>query len=83
KLNQAIAIAYAGDIGKAIAKATALQQHVMLKKSFLPWAALAHLHAKNGCAEEAYVCVEKAKTLGGTPQEQALMLQQVKRFLQG
>ena len=83
KLNQSIAVAYAGDTNKAIAQAKALQQNNLLKKSHMPWAVLAHLHAKNNNTEEAYRCLEKAKALGGTPQEQLLMLQQVERILQG
>ena len=83
KLNQAIAIGYAGEINEAIIRVEQLQQHPLLRSSHMPWATLAHLHAKAGCADQAYTCMDKAKSLGGTPQEQALMLQQVERSLQG
>ena len=81
KLNQAIAIGYAGNINEAIKRVETLRKHKLLAQSHMPWAVLAHFHAKFGNSTQAYACVEKSKALGGTPQEKNLMLQQVQRLL--
>ncbi len=81
ELNQAIAIGYAGEITHAIEKIEKLQQHKALKNSHMPPAVLAHLHAKAGNHQQAYASADIAKTIGGTPREHQLMMQQIERLL--
>jgi len=50
--------------------------------SHLPRATLAHLHAKAGNKEKALLFSDEAKKLGGTPHEQALMMDQIYRLLE-
>ncbi|MCF6208839.1 MAG: hypothetical protein L3J61_05595 [Ghiorsea sp.] len=82
KLNQAIAMAYTGNIHEAITRVKTLQKHKLLAQSHMPWAVLAHFHAKLGDSKQASACLEQSKSLGGTPQEQALMQLQVSRALE-
>jgi len=82
-LNQAIAIAYAGDVSLGIAKVKDLQGHPALKKSHMPLAILAHLDAKSGNAELAYKQAEASIALGGTAHEHRLLMQQIQRQLAG
>lgn len=81
RLNQAIAIGYAGDISGAIKQVESLEGHKALKNSHMPSAILAHLNAKAGRKKQAYVLAKKAKKMGGTPYEHRLMMQQIERLL--
>ncbi len=81
ELNLAIALAYAGDTQKAIQNLHVLCGHRSLKKSFMVWAALAHVYALTGQRALAYENAYKAKQLGGTPHEHHLMMQQLERLL--
>lgn len=83
KLNQAIAIAYAGNIERGITLVEALQTEPVFNKSHLPMAVLAHMNAMLGKAELAQLQVEKSLSLGGTEHEQQLLKQQVQRLLNG
>ncbi|MCJ8337384.1 MAG: sigma-70 family RNA polymerase sigma factor [Pseudomonadales bacterium] len=80
-LNQAIAIAYAGDNSLGIEKVKDLQGHPALKKSHMPLAILAHLHARSGDAELAYQQADESIALGGTAHEHRLLIQQIQRQL--
>jgi len=80
-LNQAIAVAYAGDVKLGIAKVKVLQEHPALKRSHMPLAILAHLHAKTGNAELAYQQADESIALGGTAHEHRLLMQQIQRQL--
>lgn len=79
RLNQAVAIAYAGEISTAIKSVISLQSQKIFKGSHLPTATLAHLYAKAGNKSQAYAYAEKSKKLGGTVAEQALMMKQIDR----
>ncbi len=81
KLNQAIAIAYQGDEQRALQRVAAIQAKHGMEHSHLPFAILAHIHAKSGNSAEAYQFAEEAKRRGGTQQEQQLMLAQIERLL--
>ncbi|MCJ8298342.1 MAG: sigma-70 family RNA polymerase sigma factor [Pseudomonadales bacterium] len=80
-LNQAIAIAYAGDNSLGIEKVKGLQGHPALKNSHMPLAILAHLHARSGDAELAYRQADESIALGGTAHEHRLLMQQIQRQL--
>jgi RNA polymerase sigma-70 factor (ECF subfamily) len=81
RLNQAVAIAYAGDAEGAIRSVLALRDHPVLKGSHLPAALLAHLYARTGDEALARRHAEESSRLGGTPHEQRVMLMQVERLL--
>lgn len=81
QLNQAIAIAYAGDIELATHQVTTLLEHKVLKNSHIPLATLAHLYAKAGDRKQALFFAESAKKRGGTQSEQQRMMQQIERLL--
>jgi RNA polymerase sigma-70 factor (ECF subfamily) len=53
----------------------------VLRDSHLPPAVLAHLSAKLGDAEAARRYARESRRLGGTPDEQRLMFEQVERLL--
>ena len=80
-LNQAIAIAYAGNNSLGIEKVKELQGHPALKNSHMPLAILAHLHARSGNAELAYQQADESIALGGTAHEHRLLMQQIQRQL--
>ena len=81
RLNQAIAIGYAGNLKNAILKVEALRDSKNLANSHIPSATLAHLHAKAGKPELAYLYAKEAKEKGGTPLEHRLMMSQIERLL--
>lgn len=81
RLNQAIAIAYQGEVEKAISIAKDLQTLDTFSKTHLVSSTLAHFYAMQGNADMAYQLAEKAKAQGGTPIEQQLMLTQLERLL--
>lgn len=81
KLNQAIAIGYAGKVYEAIDIVTLLQHDKALAHSHMPLAILAHLHAKLGEADVAFQFAQQAKNKGGTPQEHQIMMQQLERLI--
>lgn len=80
-LNQAVALAYAGEIDAAVARVQAASQHPILQGSHLPSATLAHLHALRGEAERARHYAHQSTSLGGSPREQSSMHQQIERML--
>jgi RNA polymerase sigma-70 factor (ECF subfamily) len=81
ELHRAVAVGYAGDLRDAIALVEALRAGGVLRNSHLPPAVLAHLWAKLGDAEAARRHAEESRRLGGTPDEQRLMFEQVERLL--
>jgi len=81
RLNQAIAIGYAGDTKAAIKLTESLSSHKALKYSHMPLAILAHLYAKAGDKKRAYQLATKSKQKGGTPHEYRLMMHQIERLL--
>ncbi|PMN72155.1 RNA polymerase sigma factor [Enterovibrio norvegicus] len=83
KLNQAIAIAYQGQEKRALQRVAAIQAKHGMEHSHLPFAILAHIHAKSGNRAKAYQLAEEAQKRGGTQQEQQLMLAQIERLLVG
>jgi RNA polymerase sigma factor (sigma-70 family) len=80
-LNQAVAIAYAGNVELAIAQVERIREHKAFKKSHLPDATLAHLFAKAKNQQSAHAHAEAAKNLGGSESEHKLMLSQIERIL--
>ncbi len=81
RLNQAIAIGYAGDTKTAIELTQSLSRHNLLKQSHMPLAILAHLYAKAGDKKQAYQLAAVAKDKGGTQHENRLMMLQIERLL--
>ncbi len=81
-LNQAIAKTYAGETQQAIVQVKSLLADGQLAASYLPYATLAHIYAKQGEQSQALAFAEQAKAKGGTPKEQQLMMQQIERLLQ-
>jgi RNA polymerase sigma factor (sigma-70 family) len=81
RLNQAIAIGYAGDTSAAIKLTESLDGHKALKYSHMPLAILAHLNAKVGDKKRAYQLASESKKRGGTPHEHRLMMHQIERLL--
>ena len=81
KLNQAIAIAYSGDVDQAMQITHKLNDEKPLSNSHLPLSVLAHLHAKLGDKEQAFHFANLSKEKGGTPFENKLMFQQLERLL--
>jgi RNA polymerase sigma-70 factor (ECF subfamily) len=81
RLNQAVAIGYAGDAEGAIERALALRDHPVLRGSHLPAALLAHLHARRGDEALARRYADESTRLGGTTHEQRMMHMQVERLL--
>jgi len=81
QLNQAIAIAYAGDCHLAISQVELLQQDKTFKTSYIPAATLAHLFAKLGNKNKALSWAKQAKEIGGTAYEHRLMMEQITRLL--
>lgn len=81
RLNQAIAIGYAGDTSAAIKLTESLFGHKALKHSHMPLAILAHLNAKAGDKKRAYQLATESKKKGGTPHEHRLMMHQIERLL--
>jgi len=82
RINQAIALAYAGHIQQAIEWVSALQTHRSLQTSHIVPATLAFLHAKAGQKDLANEFVNLAIKRGGTPREQKVLLQHVTELLQ-
>jgi len=81
RLNQAIAIGYAGDTNTAIKLTKSLAGHKALKYSHMPLAILAHLNAKAGDKKRAYRLATESMQKGGTPHEHRLMMHQIERLL--
>jgi len=81
QLNLAIAIAYSGEVSRAIAEVEQLINHKSLQKSHMPLAILAHLNAMAGRADLAHEQACQSMLLGGTAHEHRLLLQQIKRQL--
>ncbi len=81
ELNQAVAIAYAGDVERAIETIERLESHALLRSSNMPTAMLAHLHAKKGDAQKAHDYASQSKKIGGTPREHLVMMRQIERLL--
>jgi RNA polymerase sigma-70 factor (ECF subfamily) len=81
RLNQAIAIGYAGDTSTAIKRVEFLEGDKTLKRSHMPLAILAHLNAKVGDKKRAYQLAAESKKMGGTPHEHRLMMHQIERLL--
>lgn len=81
RLNQAIAIAYAGDCQYAIKQVKLLQQDKDFKNSYIPAATLAHLFAKLGDESKAMSWAKEATVIGGTDYEHRLMMAQISRLL--
>ncbi len=81
-LNQAVAIAYAGNVSKAIDQVESVRDSsTVLSTSHLPDAVLAHLFAKKGVESKAYAHAQKAMQIGGTEHENKIMLAQITRLL--
>jgi len=80
-LNQAVALGYAGEVERAFSRVQSASQHPVLRDSHLPSAILAHLHALRGEAERARHYARHSASLGGSPQEQHIMHQQIERLL--
>jgi RNA polymerase sigma-70 factor (ECF subfamily) len=80
-LNKAIAVAYAGNPTVAINDVLGLEKQKIFKSSHIPSATLAHLYAMLGKREMAFEFAEKSKSLGGTPIEQRILLEQLERLL--
>jgi RNA polymerase sigma-70 factor (ECF subfamily) len=81
EIAQAVALGYAGDARGAIANVVAVRAHPLLQGSHVPSAVLAHLHAMLGEESPARRYAEESASLGGTPQEQRVMQEQVERLL--
>ena len=81
RLNQAVAVAYAGDVTAAIDQVEALHTGPILAHSYLPLAALAHLYAKHGDALKARDALDRFKKQGGTVHEHRAATAQVERLL--
>lgn len=81
ELNQAIAIAYAGNIEQAVNKTKKLCKEKSLSRSHLPFSVLAHLFAKLGNQKQALHYAEISKNKGGTSYEHKLMFEQLERLL--
>lgn len=81
RLNQAIALGYAGEVIQAISHVQALAQDKVFAKSHHVCAVLAHLHAKAGDKQMAQHYVGQSLEQGGTAHEQRLMMQQVASLL--
>lgn len=81
RLNEAVAIAYAGDTEGAIDRVTALTNDPILRGSHLPLATLAHLHAMRGDSRRAEHFVRESTSRGGTAEEQRTLRLQVERLL--
>jgi RNA polymerase sigma-70 factor (ECF subfamily) len=81
RLNQAIAIGYTGDTTTAIKQVEFLEGEKILKNSHMPLAILAHLYAKTGEKQRAYLLADESKKIGGTPHEHRLMMHQIERLL--
>ncbi len=82
RLNYAIAIAYDGEVNKAINMVNELKDEKIFDKSHLLFSVLAHLHAKLGDREKALKFAELSKKQGGSVFEQQLMFDQIERLLQ-
>ena len=81
RLNQAIAIGYAGDTNTANKLTESLSGHKALKYSHMSLAILAHLYAKAGDKKRAYQLATESKQKGGTLHEHRLMMHQIERLL--
>ena len=81
ELHRAVALAYAGDVRAALARAQKLRDTAALRASHLPTAVLAHLSAMLGDADAARRYAEESMRLGGTAREQRAMLEQIERLL--
>ena len=79
QLNQAVAIAYNGDIKAAIKQVNALRSHKALNKSHMPLAVLAHLNAMAGEFSLALQQAEESMQMGGTTHEHKLLVEQIER----
>lgn len=80
-LNQAVAMAYAGQIGLAIQRVAQVRQEKIMIKSHYPDATLAHIFAMAKNENLALEHANAAIALGGTASEQDLMMRQIKRHL--
>ncbi len=80
-LNQAVALAYAGDVTTALQIAEFAARHVALAKSHLPSAVQAHLHAMRGEAGLALEYAARSAARGGTLREQRILMRQIDRRL--
>ena len=81
-LNQAVALAYAGAIERAVSVLDEAGAHPLLEKSHLPPAVRAHLHAMQGHAELAREYAARSAELGGSTRELEVMHRQIERLLQ-
>lgn len=81
RLNQAVALAYAGAMEAAFHQVHEVRDHDLLKTSHLPPAILAHLFAMLGDAEQAHQHADRSASLGGTAGEQRVMREQIDRLL--
>jgi RNA polymerase sigma-70 factor (ECF subfamily) len=81
ELHRAVALAYAGDVGGAIARVEKLGESSGLRGSHLPLAVLAHLYALLGDGEAARRYADESTRAGGTPREQQSMFDQIERLL--
>lgn len=79
-LNQAVAVAYAGDVEVAIGRVEQLLTDKLLAKSYQSLAVLAHLCAKAGDIEQALQHAKACMQMGGTAHEHQLLLQQIERL---
>lgn len=81
RLNQAVAIGYAGNLEHAIQLTQELASQPLLRASHLPCAVLSHLYAKRGDGALAHRYLAESIRLGGLPHEQRLLRAQVERLL--
>ncbi|MCC2616532.1 sigma-70 family RNA polymerase sigma factor [Aestuariibacter halophilus] len=81
RINQAIALGYAGQPQQALSLIDEVQDHPALQHSPMVDATRAHLHAKLGDAKQAYALAEAARAKGGTAREHQLMMQQLAALL--
>ncbi|WP_025819317.1 RNA polymerase sigma factor [Shewanella marina] len=81
RLNQAIAMAYAGDELAALLVVEQAAEHKLLRQSYMPLATQAHIQAKLGHKQQAYLLAEQAQKQGGTAIEHQQMMSQIERLL--
>ena len=81
KLNLAIALGYSDQIDKAIHQATALMSVPPFHETHHVHAALAHLWAMKGDADQAFLWAEKAQSSGCEGTDAKALIAQIKRKL--